>query len=185
MRDDHQACCAHSKVEYVKVSHEGGTCSDSWACADCGVKFWPNVQHGDEKADPAEERLRIQTKQYDNTVVVFEEQNRQIADLQSLLAAARAHLKSMEEQEKYFGPSMTEMLVSDYPELEKFCKHPAETPGAKRASVTRLCAETGGWAWVIEGEIRVVNDAWRDLAIQGEKAAPAEDAGNTPNQLPS
>lgn len=35
------ACCAHRKVIYERMDHEGGTCSDSWKCADCGIKFVP------------------------------------------------------------------------------------------------------------------------------------------------
>jgi rubrerythrin len=28
----------------VRINHEGGTCSDSWECADCKTKFWPHRQ---------------------------------------------------------------------------------------------------------------------------------------------
>jgi hypothetical protein len=29
------------RVIYVRLEHEGGTCSDSWECADCKHRFWP------------------------------------------------------------------------------------------------------------------------------------------------
>lgn len=35
------AACAHRRVVYVRVTHEGGTCSDKWECADCKTPFWP------------------------------------------------------------------------------------------------------------------------------------------------
>jgi hypothetical protein len=38
-----QACCAHRNVEYVRIEHPGGTCSDSWRCTMCHVPFWPSV----------------------------------------------------------------------------------------------------------------------------------------------
>lgn len=38
-----QTCCAHMKVVYQRINHEGGTCSDSWRCTHCGHKFIPEA----------------------------------------------------------------------------------------------------------------------------------------------
>lgn len=40
--NDFQTCCAHCRVDYKRIDHIDGTCSDSWICADgCGTKFLP------------------------------------------------------------------------------------------------------------------------------------------------
>lgn len=36
-----QPACAHLYVERVTRHHEGGSCSDSWPCRDCGQAFAP------------------------------------------------------------------------------------------------------------------------------------------------
>lgn len=42
-RTDAAPCCAHTKVIYKRINHEGGTCSDSWICQDCNHNFWPQA----------------------------------------------------------------------------------------------------------------------------------------------
>lgn len=51
-----QACCTHTRVEYRKVAHDGGTVSDSWICKDCGSKFWPEAWN--TRAQPDLEELK-------------------------------------------------------------------------------------------------------------------------------
>ena len=37
------AMCACLRVKYVRVDHDGGTCSASWVCESCGHAFWPTA----------------------------------------------------------------------------------------------------------------------------------------------
>jgi|HubBroStandDraft_4_1064222.scaffolds.fasta_scaffold19378_3 hypothetical protein len=48
-----QACCAHRNVEYVRIEHPGGTCSDSWRCSMCKTPFWPSVPAVASESEPA------------------------------------------------------------------------------------------------------------------------------------
>ena len=33
--------CTHLNIVHTQRHHEGGTCSDAWACRDCGARFAP------------------------------------------------------------------------------------------------------------------------------------------------